>query len=229
MQLPQQTSQQQQQQQISQNSQIQLSPYKPPSIQSQPPSAPSTTSTTPVGNGSEQVFYYSPYSAHDSSPQSLPEDQLDSQQPGEYEYWDDKMEYSDSSLNGTIMTDYDIEEEHSSILRTRQPGQITVVQPVQHQIIDTHPKYYKVGRMSNGASTASFNIRERQNNNPQSTSASITPTGEATCAVCGDGCAKLHYGVLACYGCKGFFRRTLTGKYRYVCRFGNNCVVDKCM
>uniref|UniRef100_A0A9J2PQK3 Nuclear receptor domain-containing protein n=1 Tax=Ascaris lumbricoides TaxID=6252 RepID=A0A9J2PQK3_ASCLU len=51
--------------------------------------------------------------------------------------------------------------------------------------------------------------------------------GEAICAVCGDGHAKLHYGVLACYGCKGFFRRTLTGKYRYVCRFGNNCIVDK--
>ncbi|MFH4976763.1 hypothetical protein AB6A40_003472 [Gnathostoma spinigerum] len=50
---------------------------------------------------------------------------------------------------------------------------------------------------------------------------------ESICAVCGDGHAKLHYGVLACYGCKGFFRRTLTGKYRYVCRFGNNCVVDK--
>jgi hypothetical protein len=46
------------------------------------------------------------------------------------------------------MTDYDIEEEHSSIPRTRQPGQITVVQPVQHQIVDTHPKYYKVGRQT---------------------------------------------------------------------------------
>jgi nuclear factor 4 len=242
MQLPQQqqTSQQSQQQQQQppqqqQSHQQQLSQIHSStsstkqsqqlSIQSQPPSAPSTTSTTPVGNGSEQVFYYSPYSVHDSSPQSLPEDQLE--QPGEYEYWDDKMEYSDSSLNGTIMTDYDIEEEHC-IPRTRPSGQITVVQPVQHQIVDGQHKYYKVGRMSNGASTASFTIRERPSNPPQSsTSAASTPTGEATCAVCGDGCAKLHYGVLACYGCKGFFRRTLTGKYRYVCRFGNNCVVDK--
>ncbi|CCD65193.1 Nuclear hormone receptor family member nhr-31 [Caenorhabditis elegans] len=51
--------------------------------------------------------------------------------------------------------------------------------------------------------------------------------GDSVCAVCGDGIAKLHYGVLACYGCKGFFRRTLTGKYRYACRFSNNCIVDK--
>ncbi|CAJ0563165.1 unnamed protein product, partial [Mesorhabditis spiculigera] len=68
--------------------------------------------------------------------------------------------------------------------------------------------------------TPSYNIRDSR---PQSSGS----PGEATCAVCGDGQAKLHYGVLACYGCKGFFRRTLTGKYRYVCRFGNNCVVDK--
>ncbi|KAL3087166.1 hypothetical protein niasHS_005405 [Heterodera schachtii] len=51
--------------------------------------------------------------------------------------------------------------------------------------------------------------------------------GEVVCAVCGDGPAKLHYGVLACYGCKGFFRRTLSGKYHYVCRFDNDCIVDK--
>uniref|UniRef100_A0A914I669 Uncharacterized protein n=1 Tax=Globodera rostochiensis TaxID=31243 RepID=A0A914I669_GLORO len=51
--------------------------------------------------------------------------------------------------------------------------------------------------------------------------------GEMVCAVCGDGHAKLHYGVLACYGCKGFFRRTLSGKYHYVCRFDNDCIVDK--
>uniref|UniRef100_A0AC35G2Y6 Uncharacterized protein n=1 Tax=Panagrolaimus sp. PS1159 TaxID=55785 RepID=A0AC35G2Y6_9BILA len=147
-QQPPQQQQQSQQQQLSQTSQIHSSTSSTKqsqqlSIQSQPPSAPSTTSTTPVGNGSEQVFYYSPYSVHDSSPQSLPEDQLE--QPGEYEYWDDKMEYSDSSLNGTIMTDYDIEEEHC-IPRTRPSGQITVVQPVQHQIVDGQHKYYKVGR-----------------------------------------------------------------------------------
>ena len=74
------------------------------------------------------------------------------------------------------------------------------------------------------------------------------------------GHAKLHYGVLACYGCKvglkfgtsfgRMFSHNLgllsanfnrfynsfsmgkkfdaaSGKYRYVCRFGNNCIVDK--
>ncbi|XGW31674.1 hypothetical protein V3C99_010101 [Haemonchus contortus] len=86
-------------------------------------------------------------------------------------------------------------------------------------------KIYKFQRMpmmlasvpsSASPTTISYQIKDKNSS-----------AGEAICAVCGDGHAKLHYGVLACYGCKGFFRRTLTGKYRYACRFGNNCVVDK--
>uniref|UniRef100_A0A915CTV5 Uncharacterized protein n=1 Tax=Ditylenchus dipsaci TaxID=166011 RepID=A0A915CTV5_9BILA len=88
---------------------------------------------------------------------------------------------------------------------------------------------------SSSGTPISYHIREKPvmhivgSSVPSTTSPPISspPSSEATCAVCGDGHAKLHYGVLACYGCKGFFRRTLTGKYRYVCRFGNNCIVDK--
>ncbi|KAM3725709.1 Nuclear hormone receptor [Dirofilaria immitis] len=84
---------------------------------------------------------------------------------------------------------------------------------------------HKVARMPTirevilGASTASAHSSYDIKDTPIDNS--------AVCAVCGDGHAKLHYGILACYGCKGFFRRTLIGKYRYICRFGNNCIVDK--
>ncbi|CAI2350431.1 unnamed protein product [Caenorhabditis sp. 36 PRJEB53466] len=48
------------------------------------------------------------------------------------------------------------------------------------------------------------------------------------CAVCGDTPAKIHYGVLACFGCKGFFRRAVKdGRNKYVCRFDKNCEVNK--
>uniref|UniRef100_A0AC35U6W5 Nuclear receptor n=1 Tax=Rhabditophanes sp. KR3021 TaxID=114890 RepID=A0AC35U6W5_9BILA len=115
---------------------------------------------------------------------------------------------------------------------------------VQHQIIEQHSNNMKVKNMnmitskpsrnSNTfrreiimTSSPSYNIQEKPSPMSNNSSSSSNGNGDAICAVCGDGSAKLHYSVLACYGCKGFFRRTLTGKYRYVCRFGNNCVVDK--
>uniref|UniRef100_A0A0N4Z512 Nuclear receptor domain-containing protein n=1 Tax=Parastrongyloides trichosuri TaxID=131310 RepID=A0A0N4Z512_PARTI len=115
----------------------------------------------------------------------------------------------------------------------------------QHQIIEQHSQSMKMLKMNRipsrqrGVSnnsyrdimmpSPSYNIKEKSGTTSSSpiNSGNSPNNGEASCAVCGDGHAKLHYGVLACYGCKGFFRRTLTGKYRYVCRFGNNCVVDK--
>ncbi|KIH58751.1 zinc finger, C4 type [Ancylostoma duodenale] len=56
----------------------------------------------------------------------------------------------------------------------------------------------------------------------------ISSTGQRKCAVCGDYPAKIHYGVLACFGCKGFFRRAVKdGRNKYVCRFDKNCEVTK--
>ncbi|KAL3116030.1 hypothetical protein niasHT_007330 [Heterodera trifolii] len=47
------------------------------------------------------------------------------------------------------------------------------------------------------------------------------------CRVCGDGPARMHYGVPTCFGCKGFFRRTLKRTKEYTCRYSGNCVVDR--
>ncbi|CAJ0604064.1 unnamed protein product [Cylicocyclus nassatus] len=56
----------------------------------------------------------------------------------------------------------------------------------------------------------------------------INSAGQRRCAVCGDYPAKIHYGVLACFGCKGFFRRAVKdGRNKYVCRFDKNCEVTK--
>uniref|UniRef100_A0A1I7ZKT6 Nuclear receptor domain-containing protein n=1 Tax=Steinernema glaseri TaxID=37863 RepID=A0A1I7ZKT6_9BILA len=58
-----------------------------------------------------------------------------------------------------------------------------------------------------------------------------SPEGSAEthqhCVVCGDEQAKMHYGVMACFGCKGFFRRALKRADQYECQNGNNCVIDK--
>ncbi|PIC12658.1 hypothetical protein B9Z55_028306 [Caenorhabditis nigoni] len=51
--------------------------------------------------------------------------------------------------------------------------------------------------------------------------------GDGQCMVCGDRSAGKHYGVMACYGCKGFFRRTIRSNQSYQCRFTQKCSIDK--
>ncbi|VDO79079.1 unnamed protein product [Soboliphyme baturini] len=48
------------------------------------------------------------------------------------------------------------------------------------------------------------------------------------CAVCGDVSSGKHYGILACNGCSGFFKRSVRRKLIYRCQAGTGeCVVDK--
>uniref|UniRef100_A0A5S6QJ41 Nuclear receptor domain-containing protein n=1 Tax=Trichuris muris TaxID=70415 RepID=A0A5S6QJ41_TRIMR len=48
------------------------------------------------------------------------------------------------------------------------------------------------------------------------------------CAVCGDASSGKHYGILACNGCSGFFKRSVRRKLIYRCQANTgNCRVDK--
>uniref|UniRef100_A0A7E4V3U6 Nuclear receptor domain-containing protein n=1 Tax=Panagrellus redivivus TaxID=6233 RepID=A0A7E4V3U6_PANRE len=47
------------------------------------------------------------------------------------------------------------------------------------------------------------------------------------CAVCGDRADGQHFGADACRACAAFFRRTIAGKMKYVCRFENDCAINK--
>ena len=47
------------------------------------------------------------------------------------------------------------------------------------------------------------------------------------CKVCGDKSSGVHYGVITCEGCKGFFRRSQSSPGNYQCPRDKSCVVDR--
>ncbi|XP_022088254.1 retinoic acid receptor gamma-like [Acanthaster planci] len=47
------------------------------------------------------------------------------------------------------------------------------------------------------------------------------------CKICGDRSSGVHYGIISCEGCKGFFRRCLRRQKEYVCVRGGKCEVSR--
>ncbi|KAE8749471.1 Hormone Receptor 51 [Frankliniella occidentalis] len=71
---------------------------------------------------------------------------------------------------------------------------------------------------------------QQQQQQPPSSGGSAKNRGALglTCVVCGDISSGKHYGILACNGCSGFFKRSVRRKLIYRCQAGTGrCVVDK--
>ncbi|XP_071947800.1 nuclear receptor subfamily 6 group A member 1-like [Antedon mediterranea] len=47
------------------------------------------------------------------------------------------------------------------------------------------------------------------------------------CGICNDRATGLHYGIITCEGCKGFFKRTVQNKRVYTCVGSGNCEITK--
>ena len=57
-----------------------------------------------------------------------------------------------------------------------------------------------------------------------------TSSGQSNllCVVCGDTSSGKHYGILACNGCSGFFKRSVRRRLIYRCQAGTGmCMIDK--
>ncbi|XP_065169158.1 probable nuclear hormone receptor HR3 isoform X5 [Atheta coriaria] len=70
--------------------------------------------------------------------------------------------------------------------------------------------------------------QQSQVQQPHTSSGSIKAQIEIIpCKVCGDKSSGVHYGVITCEGCKGFFRRSQSSVVNYQCPRNKNCVVDR--
>ncbi|XP_077986424.1 nuclear receptor subfamily 6 group A member 1-like isoform X2 [Glandiceps talaboti] len=47
------------------------------------------------------------------------------------------------------------------------------------------------------------------------------------CLICGDRATGLHYGIISCEGCKGFFKRSICNKRVYRCSRNKNCMMSR--
>lgn len=53
------------------------------------------------------------------------------------------------------------------------------------------------------------------------------PAEQRTCLICGDRATGLHYGIISCEGCKGFFKRSICNKRVYRCSRDKNCEMSR--
>uniref|UniRef100_A0A914MJE6 Uncharacterized protein n=1 Tax=Meloidogyne incognita TaxID=6306 RepID=A0A914MJE6_MELIC len=98
------------------------------------------------------------------------------------------------------------------------------------------PPHFQIGKFTLAAklnSNKSEGCLELYGGQQQSSNSSAdTPTNGQpmeinVCNVCGDEASGRHYGASTCFGCKGFFRRTVRANKQYNCRYEEKCQIDK--
>ncbi|KAJ0003731.1 hypothetical protein NQD34_008829 [Periophthalmus magnuspinnatus] len=94
------------------------------------------------------------------------------------------------------------------------------------------PQRLQIQQPSSSGSTPSPAAIETQSSSseelvPSPPSPPPPPRVYKPCFVCQDKSSGYHYGVSACEGCKGFFRRSIQKNMVYTCHRDKNCIINK--
>ncbi|XP_044590789.1 photoreceptor-specific nuclear receptor-like isoform X1 [Cotesia glomerata] len=88
--------------------------------------------------------------------------------------------------------------------------------------VQQHQHQHSQHQQSQQLQQSPHQLQQSQHNNKPSRSLGLI------CVVCGDTSSGKHYGILACNGCSGFFKRSVRRKLIYRCQAGTGrCIVDK--
>ncbi|KAK7095296.1 hypothetical protein V1264_006725 [Littorina saxatilis] len=91
-----------------------------------------------------------------------------------------------------------------------------------------------ISHYTNGKFAYSGHLVENPHNKGRLSPSSAEPMQEDSdgeepmvCAICSDKATGLHYGIITCEGCKGFFKRTVQNKRVYTCVADGDCEINK--
>ena len=86
-----------------------------------------------------------------------------------------------------------------------------------------------IGGQTNQQTPSYLSAYQQQIRDQQSTQHSVAnqDNQQMICMICEDRATGLHYGIITCEGCKGFFKRTVQNKRVYTCVADGQCLITK--
>ncbi|XP_029068041.1 retinoic acid receptor alpha isoform X4 [Monodon monoceros] len=112
-------------------------------------------------------------------------------------------------------------------VHTHPRPQISPLQPGEFAELNGHPPSISIQADTVGTESIETQSSSSEEIVPSPPSPPPLPRIYKPCFVCQDKSSGYHYGVSACEGCKGFFRRSIQKNMVYTCHRDKNCIINK--